>query len=219
MKINEQFKSIRMSPGTLVVFEGLDATGKTTQIHRIQEAASTLFQEPMPYFTHQPSGGSRLGNMIYQITEQMPIHNNLTRQFLHLASHCEHYSAVISSELFARPVFMDRCWISTLAYGYFGGGLNEQFEFEFFTRLVQSPAREIRPNVVFYFSHPYENDNHNTPEVEAGYEQIASFLETGNMPGAREVKLVRVEEGTESEVSEQIVAALESLDLAEVVRA
>lgn len=42
-----------LRPGVIVVFEGLDATGKSTQLALLQ---GRLTGEPRPVFAHMPSG-------------------------------------------------------------------------------------------------------------------------------------------------------------------
>ena len=171
---------IEMKPGTFVVFEGLDATGKTTQMDRIRNAAAgqfghRLFTNPEPLFTHQPSGGDTLGQAIYQLTEEHDINDPWCRQFLHLASHANHYTNLVLPELNYRAVFMDRCWWSTFAYGYCGGGIIERDDLgpEEFLRIARIPAQGRMPSVVFLFMHPHKEDRHNTQQVVAGYEILA----------------------------------------------
>lgn len=175
---NELISNIVIPAGKWIVFEGLDATGKTTQMEKLRNAGASLFGEDLlPFFTHQPSGGTRLGQFVYEFTEQVPIVSPLARQFLHLASHAEHYEVVIAHELRRRAVFQDRCWWSTMAYGYFGGSLSESEEIGLrqFLDVIQWPVWEGMeglkwfPDVVFLFTHPWAEDPHNTANVASGY--------------------------------------------------
>ena len=172
---------ITLKPSTFVVFEGLDATGKTTQMDRIRNAASgqfghRLFTHPHPLFTHQPSGNDRLGDAIYRLTEDYTINNPWCRQFLHLASHANHYENQILPTLRSgQSLFMDRCWWSTFAYGYCGGGIidSEEMRPDEFIKIARIPTQGQMPSVVFLFMHPHKEDAHNTPQVRAGYEVLA----------------------------------------------
>ena len=163
-----------MHPGHLIVLEGLDATGKSTFLAEIENALPELFTPGTePLLTHQPSGAAGLGQVIYELTEGREM-EPLTRQLLHLASHSEHYATQLIPALAERSVIMDRCWWSTVAYGFYGGRLEEQgYDLEWFLALAQKPAQEVRPSVVFLFTEPYLDDRHNTEEVKTGYWELA----------------------------------------------
>src|ERR1700760_2821735 len=148
-------------PGKLVVFEGMDNTGKSTQLEMFEAACyrptDKALYEPLPIFTHQPSGtSSKLGLEIYELTEATDwrVNSPLSRQLLHLAAHAEHYATDILPALKERAVMMDRCWWSTVAYGY-RGVVAGQFRFDDFIKLAQAPAQGKIPDLVFYFEHQY----------------------------------------------------------------
>ena len=162
-----------MHPGSLVVLEGLDATGKSTQLAALEALA---WDEPKPMFTHQPSGTSETSKQIYSITEKardLKTHP-ITLQLLHLASHAEHYDSSILPALKDRSVVLDRCWWSTIAYGFFDGKLDRWCAIEDFIALCQLPTQGQLPTVVFLFNQPYALDEHNTHAVQAGYTFLAS---------------------------------------------
>lgn len=156
-----------LHPGTLVVLEGLDATGKTTQMEELNK----LF--PDGVFTHQPSGTTVVGSVVYQLTEQVKDIEPLARQLLHLASHCEHYQQFIVPTLSDRGIFMDRCWWSTVAYGWFGSRLQYRgIDISQFMEIAQWPTQGVEPTVIFLFLEPFKADPHNTPEVRQGFEHL-----------------------------------------------
>lgn len=201
---------VAMMPGTLVVFEGLDATGKSTQLKLISDACDAYDMiTPKPLFTHQPSGGNAVGNAVYAVTENGDIQSPLARQLLHLASHAEHYERTIIPHLKAGGVvFLDRCWWSTVAYGYFGSSLRDEVSAFNFFRLARMPARETMPDAVMLFLDPHEEDRHNTPAVMEGYEHLRQkYAHT----------TYRVPTGSREQVTESIFAALKSFGLAEAV--
>ena len=113
-------------PGSFVVFEGLDGAGKSTQLAALAEAV------PGAVVTHQPSGGNDVGKIVYSITENGTITSPLARQLLHLAADSEHYETEILPALESRAVLMDRCWWSTIAYGWYGSSLRARFSLEDF---------------------------------------------------------------------------------------
>src|SRR5437868_1252792 len=115
---------MRLRPGSLVVLEGLDKTGKTTQR---KELAAAPWDPPTPLVTHMPSGLAELTEAIYQATEHHEIASPLARQLLHLACHAENLPALAEARQ-ERGVILDRWWWSTVAYGWFGGLRSELSE-------------------------------------------------------------------------------------------
>jgi hypothetical protein len=85
---------VRLRPGTLIVLEGLDKTGKTTQRQALEAAG---WDEPAPLVTHMPSGQTDLTRAIYETTEHADIHSSLARQLLHLACHAENLVALATA--------------------------------------------------------------------------------------------------------------------------
>lgn len=161
-------------PGKLIVFEGLDATGKTTQSQLLAGQLGRRQVRPMPLFEHQPSGAGVIGNKIYAITEQEEMHG-FTRQFLHLASHTEHYQNKIIPALAERSVVLDRCWWSTVAYGFFGGHLDQHTNWVDFINMAKMPTLGHAPSIVFLFNKPYKQDGNNTNAVEQGYAALCDY--------------------------------------------
>lgn len=157
-------------PGSLVIFEGLDRSGKSTQRQRL----STLdWTAPAPLFTHMPSGLTRMTTSIYTLTEDFEIKSPLARQLLHLACHAENIAAIADARRI-RGVLLDRWWWSTVAYGWYGGdlaslGVDEHSFFELINSVwVSQPA-----DVVFLFTSPFERDELNRDQVRRGYTDLA----------------------------------------------
>lgn len=164
----------RLKPGLFVALEGLDATGKSTQLRKFEQAAHNGMFDHEIVLTHQPSGGNAVGNAVYAVTENGDIASPLARQFLHLASHAEHYTRTIIPALDSGvPVVLDRFWWSTFAYGYYAGGLKESISFDQFYNIATLPAQGKYPDVVFLFLDPYQEDPHNTVSLLRGYEELA----------------------------------------------
>jgi len=164
---------MRLLPGSLVVFEGPDDTGKSTLINHLRQ--QQLFDGAL--FTHQPSGETSLGETIYRITETFSSleMNALTRQFLHLASHAEHYEHYLLPELQKGGVFLDRCWWSTIAYGWYAGGIN--MELEAFSDMVQLPTQGKMPSVVFLLMNSY-GEQPSTALLEGYWSLAEQYSET-----------------------------------------
>jgi len=150
---------VRLAPNTLVVFEGPDATGKTTQIDRM----ARLFPDDVT--VHSPSGGGPLGEAIYVMTEATRDGlQPLTRQFLHLAAHTEVYAHTVFPTLAdGRGVFMDRNWWSTVAYSR--GLVTDE--------VARWPTNGREPDLTFLFRYEYQADEHNTLDVRNTYRRFA----------------------------------------------
>jgi dTMP kinase len=212
---------ITIKPGSFIVFEGLDATGKTTQLDRLEAGANGLVNghelfTAKPMFTHQPSGNDALGERIYSITEEMKINSPWCRQFLHLASHANHYKNMIIPALAADiPVFMDRCWWSTFAYGYYGGEMFDEMTPLDFLRIATLPAMGRYPDAVFLFTEPYAEDRHNTELVVDGYRWLASAQSKGHLGVyGHKTHLIEMPQGTPDDITKGIVLALVETGLA-----
>jgi thymidylate kinase len=106
---------MRMRPGSVVVFEGLDRTGKSTQLERL---SGLSWKPPGPVFAHMPSGLTSLTSSIYTVTEHEDISSPLARQLLHLACHAENMHALVAGSSQGGLV-LDRWWWSTMAYGWY----------------------------------------------------------------------------------------------------
>ncbi len=114
-----------MTTGRLLVFEGPEGAGKTTQITRLAE---TLRSREVPHRVVREPGGTPAGEKIRSLLldpaqEMAPT----TEALLFLASRAEHLSRVI------RPaiengilVIADRFFLSTYAYQIVGRGLPEE---------------------------------------------------------------------------------------------
>lgn len=156
---------------SLIVFEGLDATGKTTQ--------AAMFKDwPNVFVTHQPSGAPGIGKQIYGITEDAQGLNDTARQFLHLACHAQHYQdEIVPTMVSGVTVIMDRFWWSTVAYGYFSQKVaNNKMTRERWAEVAQLPVpANVTPDVIFMFTKPYKDDPHNNQDLIAGYSWLGQM--------------------------------------------
>jgi len=160
-----------LRPGALVVLEGLDRTGKSTQMSALQQLR---WNDPVPVFTHMPSGLTELTQAVYHLTEAKNIASPLARQLLHLACHAENLGPLDVTRR-KRAVVLDRWWWSTLAYGWYGGQLARHgVEEELFKGLIGTVWAGHPADAVFLFTTPHERDDHNRSEVYEAYELLAA---------------------------------------------
>jgi thymidylate kinase len=165
-----ELRKLRFWPGSLVVLEGLDRSGKSTQRHWL----STLdWAAPAPLFTHMPSGLARVTESIYTLTEDVDIKSPLARQLLHLACHAENIAAIAEAR-HERGVVLDRWWWSTVAYGWYGCDLaNLGVDERAFFGMINSIWARQPADLVFLFTSPFEGDELNRDQVRRGYEVLA----------------------------------------------
>lgn len=163
--------SPHLKPGSLIVLEGLDRSGKSTQIKRL---SALNWAAPGPRFTHMPSGMTDLTSSIYSLTENRRVIAPLARQLLHVACHAENIGPIADARA-QHGLFLDRWWWSTVAYGWYGAdlarsGLNQSV----FLGLIESVWSAHQADVVFLFMTPHESDRLNNDEVRRGYEALAA---------------------------------------------
>jgi dTMP kinase len=185
-----------LCPGSLIVLEGLDRSGKSTQADRLR---SLEWESPGPTFMHMPSGVTELTQRIYRLTESESMESPLARQLLHMACHAENMAALTDARR-AGGVVLDRWWWSTIAYGWYGAGLDAAGvdESVFFGMIDAIWARQSA-DVVFLFTTPYERDDLNRDSVRQGYEQLADWHPS---------LAVKVPPGTQDETSAFLVSQL-----------
>lgn len=193
--------SLTLKAGSVVVFEGLDKAGKSTQLARMKEvinAAGTTF-------VHMPSGFSDFTARLYRVLEDAPPRSPLARQLSHLACHSEAMPTLVATTS-GGALVLDRWWWSTLAYGWYGRGETDlSIDEHTFRNLVDSIWTPIRADVVFLFLHAYAADGNNVDGVAEGYDKIAD---------QSPITVVRVPIMAEDETHEFLVAELKRLGIA-----
>ena len=163
--------SLLLRPGSLIVFEGLDRSGKSTQITRL---SGLDWAVPGPRFTHMPSGMTDLTRNIYSLTENSQISSPLARQLMHVACHAENIGPIADARI-RQGLFLDRWWWSTVAYGWYGAGLARSgLNKSVFFGLIESVWSAQQADVVFLFMTPHEADRLNRDEVRSGYDALAA---------------------------------------------
>lgn len=107
-----------------ITFEGIEGTGKTTQITKVKEYFESMGREV--FLTLEP-GGSRIGKELRKML--LHVDNKdiapTAELFLYLADRAQHIAQVIRPELEAgKVVLCDRFADSTVVYQGYGRGLN-----------------------------------------------------------------------------------------------
>lgn len=163
-------EKILLRSGVLVVFEGLDKAGKSTQIERCK---GLLGGDPAPHVVHMPSGLSSATDKVYDLLESEIFQSSLARQLIHLGCHAESVPALTALRA-ESGVLLDRFWWSSVAYGWYGGHIGDVgVEWGSYMHVIDSIWGRLIPDLVFLFVNPYEEDGNNSDDVDAGYRRLA----------------------------------------------
>jgi dTMP kinase len=136
----------------LITFEGIEGSGKSTQIKLVAEY---LAEKKIPLIvTQEPSGtdiGRQIGNILFHRQ-----HSHLCAEaemFLFCAARAQHVREVIMPALEQNKVVLcDRFSDATYAYQGFGRGLNQEF-----IRVINDYASMlIKPDMTLLFDLPVE---------------------------------------------------------------
>ncbi|MCK4715654.1 MAG: dTMP kinase [Candidatus Marinimicrobia bacterium] len=134
-----------MNKGILITFEGIDGSGKTTQIN---ELIHRLDQRNIEYQLFREPGGTRIGEKIRDILLDKDHSNMLpiTELLLYSASRYQLTMRSIIPALNAgKVVICDRFYDSTTAYQGYGRGI----DIEFIKRLNAVATKSLIPDKTF----------------------------------------------------------------------
>lgn len=114
-----------MSKKPLIIFEGIDGSGKTTQINNV---IKYLKQNKKKFIKLREPGGSRNSEIIRKlILNKTNKFDKYTDLLLYLAARNENIHQIISKNFKKKIILIDRYIYSTLAYQCFGMGINKNF--------------------------------------------------------------------------------------------
>ncbi len=117
----------KFRPMAFLVFEGIDASGKSTLLNLLCEA---LKKQGVDFVKTREPGGTALGGKIREILldKQHPAPNSLAEALLYYADRKQHIEELIKPSLKKGLwVLSDRYWASTSAYQCGGRGIDESF--------------------------------------------------------------------------------------------
>jgi dTMP kinase len=211
--------------GKLIVFEGVEGSGKTTQLRRSQSwlLDSLWFNrlQTQGYISHllvtrQP-GGTELGQAIRQLllhSSQSPIQDR-AELLLYAADRAQHVEESLKPQLQQRALILcDRYTDSTVAYQGYGRGL----DLNLIQQLNQVATGGLESNLTLWFDLDVEQGLARTKlrgtadrieqdslafhqRVQQGFTELAS---------ANPDRIVRIDASrSEAEVSEQVQAVLQ----------
>mgnify|MGYP006417546433 FL=1 len=136
----------------LIVFEGIDTCGKTTQIEMLKNSfcdESKMMNGLAPVFTKEPGSNTTIGKELRDILLNNSELSDNARVFLFLADRAEHYSQIVNPALNRkRTVISDRSFISGMAY--------QKMDWNSAMHMNLSAMSGTLPNVVFMLKIPKE---------------------------------------------------------------
>ena len=127
----------------LIVFEGVEGSGKTTQINYVSKF---LKKKKIKYIKFREPGGSRNSEKIRRlILNSKTSFNNLTDYYLYLASRSENFEKILKKNYHKKIILIDRFIYSTLAYQSYGMKISKKIV-DMNNKYI---LKKIKPDLVF----------------------------------------------------------------------
>lgn len=168
----------RDSEATFISFEGMEGSGKSTQVKRLAELLS---ERGVPVVSTWEPGGSRICNRIREIllNPDFDEMDGRAELLLYLASRAQHVAEVIKPALNQGSVVLcDRYFDSTLAYQGFGRGI----DLEKILEINAWATDAIVPDLTLFLDLPVEEG------LERGTAGFADRLERENIEFHRRIR-------------------------------
>jgi len=127
----------------IIVFEGIEGTGKTFHIKNVQ---NYLEINNIKFIKFREPGGSPNSEKIRKfILSNKSNYQNLTDLFMYMASRNENFHYIINKYYKKRVIIIDRFSDSTIAYQHYGMGISKSL----IINLNKLILNNIKPNFTF----------------------------------------------------------------------
>ena len=127
----------------LIVFEGIEGSGKTTLINHI---SSYLRKQNIKFIKLREPGGNKNSEIIRKlILNKKNKFNKITDLMLYSAARNENVENVLKNNYKKKIILLDRFTDSTLAYQHFGMGINKSL----INILNKFLIKNIKPTITF----------------------------------------------------------------------
>ena len=130
--------------GLLVVFEGIDGSGKTTQLKLAHDALRT---EGWPVHTIRNPGGTPIGEELRKVMLSKLARPPATSLYIAVAIQEALADAVKAERTSGRIILMDRGPLSMAAYEVYGGGLDSKLGWHY----VEAGMSQLRPDLTIIY--------------------------------------------------------------------
>ena len=132
-----------MSKKPLIVFEGIEASGKSTSL---QKAINYLKKNKIKYIAFREPGGTKFSEDLRSlILNKKSKLNNKTDLFLLMASRSENIDKILKKNFKNKVILIDRFVDSTIAYQHYGMGLDKDLILKMNNFLLGN----LKPNFTF----------------------------------------------------------------------
>lgn len=179
-----------MNIGKLIVFEGIDKTGKTSVSKQVCNLINTELKRET-IWTYQPGNIPYIGDLTRKLCKDKSLNlNNISRFFAFQLDRSEQIEKVITPALLSgKNVICDRWSYSTFAYQFFGEKIIDTYssssEIYKYIDMINFANHKMIPDKIVYFPEQLlvfrteeENDYFNSQEdnyferVLSGYEYL-----------------------------------------------
>ena len=127
----------------LIVFEGIEGTGKTTLINHV---SSYLRKKNISFIKIREPGGNRNSELIRKlILNKKNKFNSFTDLMLYFAARSENVEKIINKHYRKKIILIDRFTDSTLAYQHYGMKLDKLL----INRINRILLKRIKPHITF----------------------------------------------------------------------
>ena len=132
-----------MSKYPIIVFEGIEASGKSTSLKKI---IKYLKSNKIKYVTFREPGGTNFSERLrsYMLNKKSKL-NKKTDLFLLMASRSENIDKILKENYKKKVILIDRFIDSTIAYQHYGMGLDK----DLILKMNNFILGNLRPNFTF----------------------------------------------------------------------
>ncbi len=132
-----------MSKNPLIVFEGIETSGKSTSL---KKAIKYLKKNKIKYITLREPGGTNFSEKLRSLMlNKKSKLNYKTDLFLFMASRSENFDKILKENYKKKVILIDRFVDSTLAYQHYGLGLDK----DLILKMNKFLLGNLKPNFTF----------------------------------------------------------------------
>jgi dTMP kinase len=153
--------------GLVIMFEGIDGVGKTTQLKLAQ---ATLEKAGWPVLATRNLGGTPLGDELSKVVMSMLERPPLTDFYVSLAIQEPLLDVIDAARKEGRIILMDRSPLSLAAYQIYGGGVDQTLGWHH----VQAGMDRLKPEAIIL----YETDIETALERGREHSGKADYFES-----------------------------------------